>query len=164
MSADLDDVDRAILYALQQDARNNSNADISERVGVSPSTVGKRITSLEECGIIQGYSPEIDYEKAGLPLEVLFICTAQIAEREALVEAAHEIDGVVNVREIMTGTKNVHIHVVGETNDDITQIAATLDGHGYDITDEILLRSERDSAASVFLEPAPDDRAKSHER
>lgn len=157
MSADLDDVDRAILYALQEDARNNSNADISDQVGVSPSTVGKRITSLEERGIIQGYSPEIDYEKAGLPLEVLFICTAQIAEREALVEAAHEIDGVVNVREIMTGTKNVHIHVVGSSNDDITRIAAILDEHGYEITDEILLRGERDSPASVFLESSPDE-------
>lgn len=157
MSADLDDVDRAILYALQQDARNNSNANISDRVGVSPSTVGKRITSLEERGIIQGYSPEIDYEKAGLPLEVLFICTAQISEREALVETAHEIDGVVNVREIMTGTKNVHIHVVGASNDDITQIAATLDERGYDITDEILLRSERDSPASVFRESSSDE-------
>lgn len=157
MSADLDDVDRKILYALQEDARNNSNANISDQVGVSPSTVGKRITSLEERGIIQGYSPEINYEKAGLPLEVLFICTAQIAEREALVEAAHEIDGVVNVREIMTGTKNVHIHVVGSSNDDITHIAATLDEHGYEITDEILLRSERDSPASVFLKASPDE-------
>ncbi len=156
MSEDLDDVDREILFALQQDARNNSNADISEHVGVSPSTVGKRITALEKRGVIQGYHPEIDYELAGLPLEVLFICTAPIAEREAFIESAHEIDGVVNVREMMTGTGNVQILAVGSSNDAITRIAATLDTRGYDVIDEILLRNERDSPASVFLESAPE--------
>ncbi|MDJ1431013.1 Lrp/AsnC family transcriptional regulator [Halostagnicola sp. A-GB9-2] len=157
MSEDLDDIDREILYALQQDARNNSNADISEQVGVSPSTVGKRITRLEERGVILGYRPKIDYELAGLPLEVLFICTVPIAERESLVESAHKIDGVVNVREMMTGRKNVHIRVVGASNDEITRIATTIDNRGYDITDEILLRSERDSPASVFLESTLDE-------
>jgi DNA-binding Lrp family transcriptional regulator len=42
---EIDDVDRAILYALQEDARNMSSGDIAERTGTSDSTVRKRIQS-----------------------------------------------------------------------------------------------------------------------
>lgn len=146
----LDEVDRAILRALQEDARNNTNAAISERVSVSPSTVGKRISRLEDRGIIRGYRSEIDYEEAGFPLRVLFVCTAKIAEREALIERTLDLEGVVNVRELMTGQENVHIQVVGISNDDITRIAHTLDTMGYTVTDEILMRTEHDKPSVHF--------------
>ncbi|MWV64818.1 winged helix-turn-helix transcriptional regulator [Halorubrum sp. JWXQ-INN 858] len=138
----LDEVDRAIIYELQANARHNTNAAISDRVGVSASTVGKRISRLEARGVINGYFPEIDYEEAGFPLHVLFICTAPIADRAALIDATLGIEGVVNVRELMTGEENVHIRVIGTMKDDITQIAQTLDTLGYSVTDEILLREE----------------------
>ena len=138
----LDEIDRAILHALQEDARHNTNTEISERVSVSPSTVGKRISRLEDEGIINGYQPEIDYEKANFPIQVLFICTAAIADREALIHETLDIEGVINVRELMTGGENVHIQVVGATYDDITRIARTLDEMGYAVSDEIMLRAE----------------------
>jgi len=37
-----DEVDRAILYARQEDARNMSSGGIAERTGTSDSTVRKR--------------------------------------------------------------------------------------------------------------------------
>lgn len=138
----LDEVDRAILYELQADARHNTNAAISDRVGVSASTVGKRITQLEDRGIIDGYRAEINYEAAGFPLHVLFVCTAPIADRADLIEQTFGIEGVLNVRELMTGRENVHIRVIAPENDEITRIAETLDTLGYSVTDEILLREE----------------------
>lgn len=141
-SSTLDEIDRAILHALQEDARHNTNAAISERVSVSPSTVGKRIARLEEDGIIKDHRSEIDYEKAGFPIQVLFICTAAITDREALIHETLDIEGVINVRELMTGENNVHIQVVGTTYDDITHIAHALDEMGYAVKDEIMLRAE----------------------
>jgi DNA-binding Lrp family transcriptional regulator len=138
----LDEVDQAILHALQEDARYNTNAAISDRVSVSASTVGKRIAKLEDQGIIKGHRSEIDYEAAGFPLQVLFICTVKIADRESLVKQTLGLNGVINVRELMTGQENVHIEVVGATNDDITHIAYELDDMGYTVTDEILMRAE----------------------
>ena len=88
----LDEVDRAILHALQEDARNNTNAAISESVSVSASTVGKRIARLEDRGVIKAHRSEIDYEKAGFPMQVLFVCTASIAEREDLIERTLDVD------------------------------------------------------------------------
>ena len=146
----LDEIDRAILHALQEDARQNTNAAISERVSVSASTVGKRITRMEEEGMIKGYQPTVDYEKAGFPIQMLFVCTAAIAEREGLIEETLGLDGVVNVRELMTGEHNVHILVVGSSKEDITQIAHELDEIGYTVTDEILLREEYDQPSIRF--------------
>lgn len=147
---DLDDVDRAILFQLQRNARHNSNAEIAERTGVSASTVGKRIARLEERGIIEGYHPEINYELAGYPLHVMFICSAPITERESLIEQARGIETVVNIQELMTGQRNVLIEVVGRTNDDITNAAQRIDGFGFTVTDEILKRAEYPQPSIVF--------------
>lgn len=150
----LDEIDRAILHALQENARNNTNAAISERVSVSASTVGKRIAQLEDQGIIKGHRSEIDYEAAGFPLHVLFICTAKITEREPLIKQTRDLPGVINIRELMTGEKNVHIQVVGASNDDITRIAHALDEMGYAVSDEILMRAEYNQP-SVHFEELP---------
>ena len=48
---DIDGVDRDVLYALQEDARNVSSGDIAERTSASGSTVRKRIQRLEADGV-----------------------------------------------------------------------------------------------------------------
>jgi DNA-binding Lrp family transcriptional regulator len=149
----LDNVDRAILFELQRDARNNTNADIAERIDVSASTVSKRIARLEKEGVLRGYDPDIDYERAGFPLQVLFICTVSITEREEIIQQALEIDTVVNVREMMTGEGNVHIQVVGRTNEDVTQSAHRIDDLGFTVTDEILMRDEYTRPSILFNDP-----------
>ncbi|SFC76715.1 AsnC-type helix-turn-helix domain-containing protein [Halobiforma haloterrestris] len=49
---DLDPTDQGILYLLQQDARNNTTSGIGEQVGVSSTTVGNRISKLEENALL----------------------------------------------------------------------------------------------------------------
>lgn len=146
----MDDVDREILSLLQHDARNNTNAELSERVGVSQSTVGKRIRKLEESEVIVGYMPDLDYDRAGFPLRMLFVCSTPIADCEELVEAALEIPGVINVTELMTGQRNVLIEVVGNDDDEITALATAIDGLGITIDDEILVRATHHRPASAF--------------
>lgn len=146
----LDDLDRAILYALQGDARNQSNAAISETLGISASTVGKRIAALEDADVITGYHPEIDFERAGFPLCVLFVCSAPIAERRALIEQALAIAGVVNVVELMTGERNVQIQAVGMSTEDISRVASKLDTLGFTVHDEILISGEYTRPLSHF--------------
>lgn len=55
---------------------------MSDRIGVSASTVRNRIEMMESEGVIRGYHPEIDYDAAGLQLHMLFICSAENPERE----------------------------------------------------------------------------------
>ncbi|WP_227377584.1 Lrp/AsnC family transcriptional regulator [Haladaptatus halobius] len=138
----LDELDRSILYALQQDSRHTSSGDIAEREGVSASTVRKRIQRLEEEGIITGYHVAIDYETAGLPLHAKLVCSAPIPQREELARQARDIPGVEAVREIMNGHNNVYINIIGTDHDDLSRIGQDLYELGLDIEDEQIIRNE----------------------
>jgi DNA-binding Lrp family transcriptional regulator len=138
---EIDEVDRAILHALQEDARNMSSGDIAQRTGTSDSTVRKRIQRLESEGIIKGYSADIDYQGSGYPLRMLLFCTATITERGQLIPDILAIDGVVSVQELVTGEQNLLVTVVGESDSDITPVARQLLEMGLEVTDEVLVRS-----------------------
>lgn len=146
----LDDLDRRILYALQRDSRNTSASDIADAAGVSASTVRKRIHRLEARDIITGYRLEVDYEVAGFQLHTLILCTAPIPEREELAKRALGVNGVVAVREVMTGHENVHVEVLGHDGDDLSRIGRELDGIGLEIEDEDLIRNEYTHAFEGF--------------
>lgn len=151
MTYELDDVDKEILHMLQEDARNSTNSEIAEAVGISPSTVTKRLQKLESAGVIKGYTPNIDYDVAGYPLRVLFICQAPITDRGDLVNDVLEIPGVVKAKELMTGNHNLHIEVVGQHNEDITQLAFSITELGIQIGEEVLVKNEYPKPASVFV-------------
>jgi len=146
----IDDVDGAILYALQEDARNASSSDIAERTGTSDSTVRKRIQRLESAGVIKGYSAEVDYQRSGYPLRMLLFCTASITERGDLIPEILAIDGVVSVQELVTGDQNLLVTAVGETDNDITPVAQALLDKGLTVADEVLVRSHETTPFGEF--------------
>jgi len=147
---EIDDVDRAILYALQEDARSTSSGDIAERTGTSDSTVRKRIQRLESSGVIKGYSAQVNYQKSGYPLRMLLYCTAAIPERGDLIPEILAIDGVVSVQELVTGEQNLLVTVVGETDGDITPVAQELLDMGLTVADEVLVRSHETTPFGKF--------------
>lgn len=65
MFGKMDDRDRLILGALQENARATL-ADIASRVRLSPSSVHERVRKLEQAGIITGYRAEVNPEAVGL--------------------------------------------------------------------------------------------------
>lgn len=146
----LDDLDRAILGALQRDARHTSSGEIAARMDVSASTVRKRIQRLESEGIITGYHATVDYERAGYPLYMHLICTAPIPEREALATEALAVPGVVDVREIATGTENVIVTVVAANAEELTDAARQLVDLGLTVGEEELVRSEHSTPFEGF--------------
>ncbi|MFW6320809.1 MAG: Lrp/AsnC family transcriptional regulator [Halohasta sp.] len=147
---EIDDVDKAIIHALQEDARNMSSGDIAERTGTSDSTVRKRIQRLESEGIIKGYSAEVDYQRSGYPMRMLLFCTASITERGGLIEDILAIDGVVSVQELVTGEQNLLVTVVGETDNEITPVAQQLLDLGLTVADEVLVRSHESTPFGEF--------------
>jgi DNA-binding Lrp family transcriptional regulator len=147
---DVDDIDRAILHALQEDARNISSDEIGERVGIAGSTVRKRIGRLESAGVIKGYSADVDYQRSGYPLRMLLFCTAAIPDRGELVPEILAIDGVVSVQELVTGEQNLLVTAVGESDSDITPIAQQLLEMGLTVADEVLVRSHESTPFGEF--------------
>ncbi|WP_336343505.1 Lrp/AsnC family transcriptional regulator [Halalkalicoccus ordinarius] len=136
-----DAVDRAIVHRLQQNARTTIT-DVAEAVNVSDNTVRNRIRRLEERGVIRGYRVDVDYNRIGVQHHYQFVCTASVSEREALADEALEVPGVIEVRTLMTGTRNVYVTAAGSDNDDITRIAMALDQLGLGIEEEDLIRSQ----------------------
>lgn len=138
----LDEIDRGILHLLQQDARNQTPVDMAEQLPVSDGTVRNRIEKLEEQGIIRGYVPTIDYEEAGFPLQIVFSCTAPVKERSELAVQALEIDGVVNVRELMAPQRNVRVVGIATDIHDINRIAEDLTDLDLTLEQENLMADE----------------------
>ena len=134
-------MDSAILYALQEDARNMSSGDIAERTGTSDSTVRKRIQRLEDDDVVKGYSADVDYQRSGYLLRMLLFCTASIPDRGDRIPEILATDGVVSVQELVTGHENLLVTAVGETDEDITPVAQELLDMGLTVTDEVLVRS-----------------------
>jgi Lrp/AsnC family leucine-responsive transcriptional regulator len=63
----LDRYDRRILEELQRDGRV-SNQELADRIGLSPSPCLRRVRTLEEAGIIRGYTALLDARALGLNL------------------------------------------------------------------------------------------------
>lgn len=69
----LDDIDRALLNSLQQDARL-SNTELARRVDLSLTGLQKRLRKLEDNGLIQGYVALVDREAVGFDM----LCFVQV--------------------------------------------------------------------------------------
>lgn len=147
---ELDDVDRGILHKLQEDARNHSATDIAAEVGVTANTVRNRIGRLEERGVITGYVPEVRYEQAGYQLKVSIECSAPVPDRTDLAVRALEVDGVVSVRELMTGRGNIQLTVVADESEDVTEAAERIHDVGLEIEAEELVKNDHSRPFSHF--------------
>lgn len=153
--SDLDEIDQRIVYALMSDARNTSAPMIAEDLSVSAETVRTRIKKLEENDVIRGYTALVDFERASR-LTSVFMCTVPADKRERLAEMAKKIQGVINVRVLMAGRRDLQIVAVGETTEDLREIARILAELNIQIEDEELLQTELHSPYSEFA-PKDDD-------
>ena len=150
MTYRLDEIDRRIIYELMRDARNTSAPTIADAVNVSPGTIRNRIHQLEDHGIIRGYTAGIDFEQAEGHLTNLYVCNAPISERKSLAREASVVPGVINVRELMTGRRNLHIMAVGENTEALRRVTRALSQLGIEIEDETLVEAETHSPYSSF--------------
>jgi Lrp/AsnC family leucine-responsive transcriptional regulator len=66
----LDEIDLKILAALQESA-NIPNTELADKVGLTPAPCLRRVKSLWQSGIIQGFSVALDNSKLGFGLSAL---------------------------------------------------------------------------------------------
>lgn len=70
MSKEIDQIDRRIVELLESEGRT-SLADIGKSVGLSGPAVGERLRSLQENGVITGYSAGVNLRKFGYTIQAL---------------------------------------------------------------------------------------------
>uniref|UniRef100_UPI003BACA5DB Lrp/AsnC family transcriptional regulator n=1 Tax=Stappia sp. TaxID=1870903 RepID=UPI003BACA5DB len=109
-----DRIDRRILNELQRDGRI-ANADLAEKVGLSPSACLRRVRALEESGVIDSYVALLDQSRIGRSLEIFveISLTAQTSEALSRFE-----DAVARSQEIM------ECHLMAGDADYLLRIAA----------------------------------------
>jgi DNA-binding Lrp family transcriptional regulator len=146
----VDEIDKRILYYLAKDARNTAAPGIAEEMEVTPATIRNRIHQLEEEGLLRGYRANIDYKSIEGHVSYQFTCTAPIPDRDQVAQSALEISGVVAVRELMTGTANLAVTVVGSDTNDIGRIAGELSDLGVAIEDESVIEEEYNQPYDPF--------------
>jgi DNA-binding Lrp family transcriptional regulator len=154
MADRIDEIDKRILYYFALDARNTATSDIAEEMDVTAATIRNRIEQLEEQGILRGYRGDIDYNSVDGFVTYQFRCTAPIPDRSRLAQAALDISGVVSVRELMAGSENLDVTVVGADTSDINTVAGELSDLGLEIDDESVIESNLHTAYQPF---GPDD-------
>lgn len=80
----LDDPEKEILAALQEDARM-TNAELARRVKLSESPCFRRVKGLEKSGVIQRYAARLDRRKVGLPVTA-FVEVTMARQSDAATE------------------------------------------------------------------------------
>lgn len=138
----IDNIDRRVIYALMQNARDTTAREIADEVNVSAATVRNRINQLQDLSIIRGYHANIDFERADHKHTYLYVCTVPSADLETFSQQARAIPGVVNVRELITGTRNLHLIAVGETTAEFRRIMRSLTEIGITVEEKSLVQNE----------------------
>src|SRR3954463_14377481 len=116
--SELDSVDRAILRALQDDARQ-TNRELAAAVHVAPSTSSERVKALRADGVIRGYHADIDFGALGRHVQALTAVTIRPPSREnveAFRNFVNELPELVGVF-VVSGSADFLLHVaVPDTN------------------------------------------------
>jgi Lrp/AsnC family leucine-responsive transcriptional regulator len=93
----MDAIDKKILRALAQQGRL-TNAELAEKVGLSPSPCWTRVKRLEQAGVIRGYAALLDQAALGLP-DTVFIEVMMERHDEAQLRRFEE--AVADIPEIL---------------------------------------------------------------
>jgi len=95
----IDETDRKILRELQKDARK-SYRKIAEQTDISEGTAYNRIKKMQQNKIIQGYIPDIDYQKLGYDLTTIIGITGEGSQLQDLEQEISENPHITAVYDV----------------------------------------------------------------
>ncbi|MFB6270141.1 MAG: Lrp/AsnC family transcriptional regulator [Halobacterium sp.] len=117
---ELDDTDRAILRALQSDARKPFS-EIAREIDMSSATVHDRVNRMEEAGVIKGYHADIDPKAIGLGTSAIVGLRIEQGREEETLDRLAEIEGVQEVN-LTTGEWDIILRVYAENTDSLRDL------------------------------------------
>lgn len=121
--SELDAIDLAIVRALQANGRM-SNAELSQKVGLSPSACSRRLDILEKSGVISGYharlsNKALDYKMMAI---VHISLSGQGAKTLTEFEAAVKLCPNILVCYLMSGDYDYILRVAAKDLEDYERI------------------------------------------
>ncbi len=120
---ELDNIDHRILNVLQKAGRI-SNADLSDKINLSPSACHRRVQRLEKDGFIKNYVALLDPRKLGCSSTVFVEITLSGQADEILDKFEREVAKIPDVLEchLMAGTADYMLKVVAQDTEDFARI------------------------------------------
>lgn len=111
--AELDDIDRKIIAALQADGKITVN-ELAEKVGLSASPCARRVRLLEQAKVIKGYTAIIDQKKVGLPISAFASIKLERQREDALERFSKAVSRWPEVVDcyLMTGQRDYLLRIV----------------------------------------------------
>jgi len=109
----LDQIDHKILIHLQENARI-TNAELAEKVGLSPTPCLRRLRRLENDGVIRGYHTEVNREALGVNVTVIILVKLEREDDKTLRDFEAAIKKRPEVMEcyLVTGKFDYFVRVV----------------------------------------------------
>ncbi len=144
---DLDDIDRAILRALQKDG-NLSAAALAKKVDLSQPAAWRRVKRLEQAGIIAGRRVVLDKEKLGFGVSVFLGVKLATKGRVSLEDFERAVCAIPEVQVVqhVLGLYDYRLKVVARDIPDFERVLRrrimTLPGVG-DVEANVLLSEEK---------------------
>ncbi len=121
--AGLDAIDTAMLRVLQHHGRI-SNAELAEKVGLSPSACSRRLDILEKSGVISGYQARLSHR--ALDYKIIAIVhislSGQFAKTLSEFEAAVKLCPNVLVCYLMSGEYDYILRIAARDLEDYERI------------------------------------------
>ena len=119
----LDPTDRRILHVLQREGRI-SNAELAERIALSPSACHRRVSRLESEGYIREYVALLDPRKIGKPT-VVFVEIRLSSQSDDVLDAFER--SVVRIPDVlechlMAGEADYLLKIAVEDTEDFARI------------------------------------------
>jgi Lrp/AsnC family transcriptional regulator for asnA, asnC and gidA len=137
---ELDDTDRAILEALQEDARTPFS-EIARQIDMSSATVHDRVNRMEEAGVIEGYHAKVDPKALDYGISAVVGLQVEQGQEQDTLGRLEDIPGVQEVH-LTTGSWDVLMRVYAEDADRLRELMfeniAQMDGFARSQTMVIL--------------------------
>jgi Lrp/AsnC family leucine-responsive transcriptional regulator len=115
----LDAVDKAILEILQDDGRI-TNAELAQRIGLTPAPTLARVHKLESAGYVKGYAAIVDRQLLGLPVTAfvaVILKSHGVAAAEGFLTAVRALPEVLECHHI-AGAEDYLLKVVAASPGD----------------------------------------------
>lgn len=127
-AAELDGAAWRLLGALQLDARAPLKA-LAEAAGLSVAATAERLKRLQDAGIAQRFTAELDASKVGYPVKAIVGITATQPGKKPLLERLRHAPEVLECHHV-AGADSYVMTVVATSLTDLERFIGTINGYG----------------------------------
>ncbi|RED51474.1 Lrp/AsnC family transcriptional regulator [Aestuariispira insulae] len=142
----MDDIDKRIINALQRDGRLSYRA-LAAIVGLSTPAVSERVRRLEDLGIIQGYTVQIDRRKLGWSLTAFVRLICPQDHYQAVYRLARDQREILECHHV-TGEDCFVIKLMARDVAHLEQVIERFHGIGRSISSLVLSTAQEDKPVS----------------